>query len=139
MLYYFYLEVHIHKKNRSSCKFLVILHPLGQARYHCLVQVHFMPFQTQCLVCNGAFTVRQECKMTMVFLLQLSIFWTLSVPESWWSTYIHGPNRTSFELQSDSHYQESNLLLCRDLLQSLQLNVVEVFLAFVDLKCNKKQ
>ena len=30
------------QKNRSSCKFLVILHPLGQAHYRCLVQVLFI-------------------------------------------------------------------------------------------------
>ena len=36
------------QKTDLLASFLVILHPLGQARYCCLVQVHFMSFQIQC-------------------------------------------------------------------------------------------
>ena len=99
---------------------------------------HFMPFQIQCLVCNSAFTIRQEHKMILVFLLQLDCYWPLSVLESWWSMCKHGPNRTSYELQNDIAYHLLHLLLCRDLLQSLQRNDLEFFLAFVGLKCKKK-
>ena len=101
---------------------------------------HFMPFQIQRLSCNSAFTVRQEHKMILVFLFQLLHLWPLSVSESWWLMCKHGPNRTSYKLQSESHfYHWSGLLLCRDLLQFvLQKNHKEI-LAFVDLKCKKKQ
>ena len=87
-----------------------------------------------CLLKSSAIIVNWERKAFLILVWQLYSFWPLSIPESRWSMRKYVMNRITYELHSDRlngrNQCESNLLLCREVLQSLLLSENQLMLEF---------